>query len=126
MQTTAFQRRVAAAVGAVAAVTAISPVLAPSATADVEWGAIAISDAAKIAGKTWDAPTKSAANSAALSYCGHSDCQVLTSFNTCGAIAYNGSSYQGGYGTSLASAELDALGRLGGGSGSIISWACND
>src|SRR5579875_2887018 len=120
MNTTAFQRRVATAIGTAAAVTAISPVLAPAASADTEWGAIAISDAAKIAGKTWDAPTKSSANSSALSYCGHSDCQVLTSFNDCGAIAYNGNAYQGGYGTSLASAELDALGRLGG--GSIISW----
>jgi hypothetical protein len=124
MNNSAFHRRMAAAVGTAAAVTAISSVLAPTAQADTEYGAIAVSPSASVAGKAWDAPTRPSAESGAMSYCGHSDCKVLASFRGCGAIAYNGNAYQGGYGNSLATAELDALGTLGG--GSIVSWACND
>jgi uncharacterized protein DUF4189 len=129
MKTTAFQLRVATGVGAVAAVTAISTALAPAAAANPdEWGAIAISDSAKVAGKTWNAPTKAAADSGAMSYCGHSDCKLMVDFRSpdhnCGAVAMSASGYQGGYGATLAEAEKDALTTLGG--GSIISWACND
>lgn len=128
METTAFQRRAAAVVGTVAAVTAISTTLAPAALATDEWGAIAVSPSASVAGKTWDAPSESAARSSAMSYCGQSDCKVLVTFrsptNNCGAIAYNNGKYQGGYGASLSAAEQDALNLVGG--GTIVSWACND
>lgn len=130
MKTTAFQLRVATGVGTVAAVTAISTALAPVAAANPdEWGAIAISDSAKVAGKTWDAPTQAAADSAAMSYCGHSDCKLMVDFKSpthnCGAVAMGATKYQGGYGATLAAAEQDALSSLGE-SGTIISWACND
>ncbi len=127
METTAFQRRAAAVVGTAAAVTAISTTLAPAASATDEWGAIAISVSAQVAGKTWDAPSESAAKSSAMSYCGESDCQVLVTFrspvNNCGAVAANNGRYHGGYGATLAAAEQDAINQVGG--GTVVSWACN-
>jgi len=125
MQIRAFQRRAALAVGGMAAVTAMSAVLAPAAGADGYVGAIAISDSHKRYGRTTDAATKSAATAAAISTCGYTDCKVLVTFTACGAVAENDTAYAGGVGATLTAAEIDAVKNLGGGSGTIDAWGCN-
>jgi hypothetical protein len=124
MEMTAFQRRAAVALLSMAAATAMSTALAPAATADGYVGAIAYSRGGGMYGRAWDAPTKAAAVSAAMSACGYTDCQVLVTFTNCGAIAYDAAGdRQGGFGPTLGAAEQDALNRLGG--GWIDTWACN-
>lgn len=125
MELRAFQRRAAVAVGSMAMVTAMSAVVAPPASADDQWGAIAISDAHKVYGRTLHASTKSAAMSGATSVCGFSDCKVLVAFTACGAVAENAVKYAGGTGPTLTAAQLDAVRNLGGGSGKIDAWGCN-
>jgi Domain of unknown function (DUF4189) len=125
MQMRAVPRRVAVVLGSMAAVTAMSAALAPTAGADGQWGAIAISDAHKVYGRTLHASTKSAAMSGATSACGYSDCKVLVAFTACGAVAENAVKYAGGTGPTLTAAQLDAVKNLGGGSGTIDAWGCN-
>jgi hypothetical protein len=125
MQMHAFQRRAVVAVGSMAVVTAMCAALAPTAGADSEVGAIAISDAHKVYGRTLHASTAAAANAGALSACGYSDCKVLVTFPQCGAVAENAVKYAGGLGATLTEAELDAVRHLGGGSGTIDAWGCN-
>lgn len=74
-------------------------------------------------GKASCLETKIGADRVALDQCGVSDCQVIINFKLCGAVACNGSTYQGGDGISRSAAEQDALRRLGG--GQIINSACN-
>jgi hypothetical protein len=71
----------------------------------------------------WDYPTRADAEQTALDYCGYTSCKVLSTFKDCGAVAFDGSNLQGGYGPTLSSAIADAKSRLPG--GSIDSWACN-
>ncbi|MDT5349148.1 MAG: hypothetical protein QOH91_2435 [Mycobacterium sp.] len=125
MQMRAFQRHAAVVVGSMAAVTAMCAALAPTAGADDEFGAIAISDPHKVYGRSLHASTPSAAKSGAMSACGYSDCKVLTTFTACGAVAENAVKYAGGSGPTLTAAELDAVRNLGGGSGTIDAWGCN-
>ncbi|WP_031734773.1 DUF4189 domain-containing protein, partial [Mycobacterium tuberculosis] len=89
--------------------------------ADV-YGAIAYSGNGSW-GRSWDYPTRAAAEATAVKSCGYSDCKVLTSFTACGAVAANDRAYQGGVGPTLAAAMKDALTKLGG--GYIDTWACN-
>ncbi|WP_405492447.1 DUF4189 domain-containing protein [Nocardia sp. NBC_00511] len=79
---------------------------APTARADVGWGAIAVSSGGNI-GNAWDYNDKYAAENAALGQCGWGDCKVLTSFTGCGAVANSWSAglYTGGYGPNRGSAE---------------------
>jgi hypothetical protein len=123
MQMRAFQRHAAVVVGSMAAVTAMCAALAPTAGADDEFGAIAISDPHKVYGRSLHASTPSAAKSGAMSACGYSDCKVLTTFTACGAVAAKDHEYQGGIGPDLSAAMKDALSKLSG--GYIDTWACN-
>ncbi|WP_151834816.1 DUF4189 domain-containing protein [Mycobacterium avium] len=74
-------------------------------------------------GSSWRLPTQAAANQAAVERCGDIDCKVIINFNLCGAVAYDGATYQGGRGYTRQMAEDDALNRLGG--GKIVNWVCN-
>lgn len=122
MKSSNFTRRAAAAAMAVAAAGTISVAESGPAQAYVGWGAIAYSGNGSY-GTAWDYPSSAAAGQAAINSCGYSDCQVLSQFTGCGAVAANGSAFQGGVGTTLAAAEARALRLLGG--GWIDSWACN-
>jgi hypothetical protein len=125
MALTAFQRRAAVAVANVAAVTATIIALAPAAEADGYWGAIAHSRSGSLFARTKDAPSKAAAESAAMGACGNSDCKVLVTFTECGAVAENSNGdFAGGYGATLAAAEQDAANTLGT-AGWIGTWYCN-
>ncbi|OSC41048.1 DUF4189 domain-containing protein [Mycobacterium decipiens] len=116
------RRRFAVAVASVATATAMTVALAPAADAADVYGAIAYSGNGSW-GRSWDYPTRAAAEATAVKSCGYSDCKVLTSFTACGAVAADGKAYQGGVGPDLAAAMKDALTKLGG--GYIDTWACN-
>lgn len=129
MGLTAFHHRsprrtvVALANAAVAVAACIA--LAPAAQAGDQFGSIAYSPSGKLFGRTKDAPSRAAADSGAMSACGKSDCQVLVSFSDCAAVAENNAGdHAGGYGTTLAAAEQDAMKRLGT-AGWIGTWLCN-
>ncbi|RUP06047.1 MAG: DUF4189 domain-containing protein [Mycobacterium sp.] len=74
-------------------------------------------------GRSQGYSVKAKAEQVALQNCGQKDCRVIISFNLCGAVASDGSNYQGGTGYTRAAAEADALDRLGG--GQIVNWVCN-
>lgn len=129
MGLTAFPARVArgatVALTSLAAVTATLVVLAPAGHADGQYGAIAYSASGQLFGRTKDAPSRAAAESAAIGACGKSDCKVLVSFSECGAVAENNAGdHAGGYGSTLLAAEQDAMRRLGT-AGWIGTWLCN-
>lgn len=88
----------------------------------IHYGAIAYSPTGA-SGKSWGHPTKQRAQQAALEKCGLESCEVLTTFNLCGAVAYNGANYHGGSGYSRRMAEEDAMNNLGG--GWIVNWVCH-
>ncbi|OBF83603.1 hypothetical protein A5791_03170 [Mycobacterium sp. 852002-51163_SCH5372311] len=125
MEMRAFRRHAAVVVSSLAVVTAMSATLAPTARADDQHGAIAVSPAHRVYGRALHASTKSAADAGAMSACGYSDCKVLVDFTNCGAVAENATMYMGGYGNTLTEAELAAVRNLGGGSGTIVAWGCN-
>lgn len=131
--TSNFRRRAAFAVAGVAAAAAMSVTLVGPAGAresDINTGglpptyhgAIAVGPHGAV-GKSWDYPTRTNAENAALKVCGVTGCKVLSSFTRCGAVAHDGTRYQGGFGATQALAEDDAMTRLGG--GRIVIWACN-
>ncbi|OBK21304.1 DUF4189 domain-containing protein [Mycobacterium asiaticum] len=125
MGLTAFQRRAAVAVANIVLVGSTTIMLAPAVHADTYWGAIAHSRDGKVYGRTKNAPSKAAAESAAMGACGYSDCKLLVTFKECGAIAQNNNpDYAGGYGPTLAAAQADALKTLGT-PGWIGTWYCN-
>lgn len=120
-----FPRRAAVAMFGAAAVTATLVSVAPPAAADDQWGAIAYSPSGKLFGRTKDAPSSAAAQSAAMGACAKSDCKILVVFKQCGAIAENNAGdHAGGYGATLAAAEADAMKTLGT-AGWIGTWLCN-
>jgi serine/threonine-protein kinase len=84
-----------------------------SAAAQDNYGAIAFSPATGAHGWSYDYPSRSAAENAALANCGRyaSDCRVPIWFrNACGALAVGaGNGYGSGWGTSRAIAERYAL-----------------
>jgi hypothetical protein len=116
------RRRFTVAVASVATAAAMTVALAPTAGAADQYGAIAYSGNGSW-GRAWDYPTAGAAQATAVKNCAYSDCKVLTSFTGCGAVAYNGTTYQGGHGNTLSAAMKSALTQLGG--GYIDNWACN-
>ncbi|VAZ91856.1 hypothetical protein LAUMK4_01915 [Mycobacterium persicum] len=67
--------------------------------------------------------TRARAEQVALDQCGLDTCKVLISFKRCGAVAYDGTTYQGGGGLTLSVAMQDAIDKLGG--GRIVNWGCN-
>jgi hypothetical protein len=112
---------VTAAAVVVTAVASTVP-LAPSASAGGGWGAIAYAFSGAW-GRSQNYPTAPSAQQTAINYCGYSDCQVLVTFNACGAVAANGFVRGGGFGPDLGAAMADAQHKIGG--GWIDSWACN-
>jgi Domain of unknown function (DUF4189) len=106
----------------VLAAAAMSVVVAPDAQAALSYGAIAYANNGAGA-STWNYPTRRDAEQAALDYCGYTSCEVLSSFKDCGAVVYDGTSLQGGYGPTLSAAIADAKRRLPG--SYVDSWACN-
>lgn len=125
MALTAFQRRAAVMVADVAVAAASILAFAPVASADDYWGAIAFSPSGNLFGRAKHAPSKAAAESAALGACAKKDCKTLVIFKQCGAVAENDQGdLAGGYGSTLAAAQADALKTLGT-SGSIATWYCN-
>ncbi|ETW23938.1 MULTISPECIES: DUF4189 domain-containing protein [Mycobacterium] len=88
----------------------------------IHYGAIAYASSGA-SGKAWHQPTPARAAQVALEQCGDKSCEVFSSFKQCGAVAYNGSNYQGGAGLTRRAAEDDAMNRLGG--GWVVNWACN-
>lgn len=132
--TTQLLRRAALGVTGLLAVAAASVALVATAGAhDVSipelpipphthYGAIAYSPNGAW-GKLLHARTQSRAEIGALEQCGLDTCKVLSSFTRCGAVAYNGSRFQGGTGFTRPAAEQDALNDLVG--GWIVNWGCN-
>ncbi|BBX73477.1 hypothetical protein MSHI_13830 [Mycobacterium shinjukuense] len=88
----------------------------------IHYGAIAYAPSGA-SGKAWHQRTPARAAQVALEKCGDKTCKVISSFTRCGAVAYNGSKYQGGAGLTRRAAEDDAINRLG--NGWIVNWACN-
>ena len=117
------RRSAAVTLSTIAAAVLTVAVSAPAANAYTNYyGAIAVSSNGAT-GRAWDYSSETAASNAAESFCGYTDCESLTTFvNGCGAIAYDGSTYQGGRGDSLWEAQRSARSRLGG--GTIVSWVC--
>lgn len=73
-------------------------------------------------GRAGGYPLRSQADQIALERCGQQDCRVIISFNRCGAVSYDGVTYQGGRGKTRAMAEDDALNKRSG--GKIVNWMC--
>ncbi|SIH34884.1 putative secreted protein [Mycobacteroides abscessus subsp. abscessus] len=122
MRKNVLQRRMVAAVTSIVAAAGMTFVAAPVASAGNGWGAIAY---APNGANGWARGFSSSgsARGAALNSCGWTSCKVLTTFTGCGAVADNGSSFQGGTGPTLGAAMSDAMTRLPG--SWIDSWACN-
>ncbi|MHA7652928.1 DUF4189 domain-containing protein [Mycobacterium sp. ML4] len=89
----------------------------------MRYGAIAYSPRTGAWGTSRGYQVKAQAERVALEQCGENDCRVIISFNLCGAVASDGSNFQGGTGLSRQAAEQDALNRLGG--GRIVNSVCN-
>jgi Domain of unknown function (DUF4189) len=121
MTMSTYRRRFTVAVAAMTTAVATTVALAPAAGANDPWGAIAYTVTGWW-GRSQEYPTSGAAQQAALNSCAYSDCQVLVTFNACGAVAANGFVRAGGYGNNLAAAMQDALRKAG---GWIDNWACN-
>lgn len=88
------------------------------------YGAIAVGDRGGL-GYSWDNPTAIDAYNTAMMNCNSVDygCEVLTQFiDGCGAIAFNGRRWHGGYGPTLYAAEDDAIEYT---SDRIIKWVCD-
>jgi hypothetical protein len=122
MSTRNIRRRAVLAVAGTAAAVALSTLTAPVGNAELSYGAIAYAPNGSV-GTALDWSSRPVAEQGSLDACGYDDCKVLSSFSQCGAVAYDGNAFQGGTGPTLAAAEGDAMGRLGG--GWIDSWACN-
>ena len=132
MEMTAFPRR--AAVVTVAAVTMASfAAVTPAKAAGTYYGAIAYSGKSDSKGNPQgggvvNAPSQDAADSAAISNCGVSDCKVLIDFTDCAAAAFtktqSGGTIASAHGSSLEEAEQAALAKVGSG-GSIDLHGCN-
>lgn len=88
----------------------------------IHYGAIAYAPTGE-SGKAWRQPSPARAAQLALDQCGVKDCTVLSRFTSCGAVAHDGSRYQGGSGVTRGAAEGDAIYKLGG--GWIVNWLCN-
>jgi hypothetical protein len=101
-----FQRAAVVAAAVLAAATA-NMVVAPQAEAALSFGAIAY--AKNGAGASmWNYPSRADAEQTALDYSGYTSCEVLSSFKDRGAVVFDGSTLQGGYGPTLSSAIADA------------------
>jgi hypothetical protein len=143
MVMTAFQRRLAAAVVSLTAVTATSAAMAPPASAAPTttdtpsggqyWGSIAASqhlgdDGYPQLGGVKNMTTKADAEARAISNCGQSDCEAFIDFQDCGVAAYSPTTKHlvGGTGASLKAAQQAAAAKLGPGEqAKIMMQGCN-
>lgn len=127
MVMTNFRTRVTipAAVGAVAAAMAV--VVAPTASADESWGAIAVSPDGQSVGVATNQMNQYLADQAASNDCqqNNPDCNVLISFKApdCGAVATNGDHYFGDSGATQQEAEQNAMNQSPG--STVLRSACN-
>jgi Domain of unknown function (DUF4189) len=131
MEMTAFPRR--AAVVTVAAVTAMTAAAVTPASAATYYGAIAYSGKGDSkgypqGGGVVNAPTQEAADSAAITQCGQSDCKVLIDFSDCAAVAFtvtdSGGKLYSAHASTLKEAQAAALSKAGS-SGEIDKYGCN-
>ena len=132
--TTTLIRRTALGVAGLAAVAATSVTLVATAGAHdvsipelpipphIYYGAIAYAPTGEV-GIARRKVSSALAEMTALRECGASSCTVLSSFTRCGAVAYDGATFQGATGYTRAAAEQAAINSLGG--GRIVNWACN-
>lgn len=70
----------------------------------IHYGAIAYAPSGA-SGKAWHQRTPARAEQVALEKCGDKTCKVVSRFTRCGAVAYNGSKYQGGTGLTRRAAK---------------------
>ncbi|MGA5462466.1 DUF4189 domain-containing protein [Mycobacterium sp. NPDC050041] len=112
-------------VAAVAAAS-FSTVTSAPANAALYYGAIAYSGNGA-SGTAYNYSSRSEAETLAELVCGYTDCDTLTSFTGCGAVARNSTQAYGGSGPTLAAAQRKALASLrsSSGPGYIDAWACN-
>ncbi|BDD81166.1 hypothetical protein TPB0596_09290 [Tsukamurella pulmonis] len=117
------KKAVVAAVATASVAGGIQIAAAPTAgAAAYNFGAIAVASNGAT-GRSWDYPSRAAAERAALNSCGWGSCRVLASFaNGCGAVAETRTSFQGGTGRSLYAAQRSATSLAGG--GFIKVWVC--
>ena len=132
--TTKLMRRAALGVAGLAAVAATSVTLVATAGAHdvsipelpipprIYYGAIAYAPTGEV-GIARRKVSSTLAEITALRECGVNSCTVLSSFTRCGAVAYDGSKFQGATGYTRAAAEQAAMESLGG--GRIVTSACN-
>jgi len=120
MEMTAFPRR--AAIVSVAVVAAMSATVAPPARAGTYYGAIAYSGKGDSKGNPQgagvvNAPTRDAADEAAISNCGQSDCKVLIDFSDCAVVVYtkteSGGHLYSAHGSTLQEAAEAAVAKAG-------------
>ncbi len=98
-----------------------------SAEARDYYGAIAYSPSTHLYGYSYDHEYRSAAEDAAMNYCGQGDCSVAIWFrNACGALAIGSSGYGSGWGSNRSRAEAEALNSCRGYSDNcqIQQWVC--
>ena len=117
---------VAATVAGTALATAGAAQAATPAATGGYWASIAVSQRTGNVGYAYDAATLAAANNAAVSKCGASDCRVAVYVtNGCVAIAQ---ARNGAWGTAWsgtrAGAEQIALDHTAGSGARVIGWAC--
>lgn len=114
----------AAAVGAVGAAVVAPAALetAPAHAYGNYYGAIALNISDGTVGRAWDYDSYAEADSAALGACGYG-CKVVVDFvNGCGAVASSPDYWGYGRGSSLYTAQSNALYAAGG--GEIYTWVC--
>ncbi len=118
---TLSKKALIAAVATASVAGGIQIAAAPAANAAVNFGAIAVAGNGAT-GRSWDYPSRAAAERAALNSCGWRGCKVLASFsNGCGAVAENRTTYRGYAARSLGVAQRGALSLPG---SRIKVWQC--
>jgi hypothetical protein len=126
MTVTRFRTHAAIAASGAAVVAALGIAVAPSAYADEEWGAIAVSPDGKSIGVSTNQPNEYQANVAANSDCHQTNCNVLITFKSpdCGAVVKNGDQYFGDSGATQQEAEQNAMNQSPG--STVLRSACNN
>ncbi|MCS3780967.1 DUF4189 domain-containing protein [Tsukamurella ocularis] len=118
---TITKKALIAAVATASVAGGVQVAAAPAANAAVNFGAIAVASNGAL-GRSWDYPSRGAAERAALNSCGWGSCRVLASFSDgCGAVAENRTTFRGYAARSLRVAQNGALSLPG---SRIKAWQC--
>ncbi len=118
---TITKKALIAAVATASVAGGVQVAAAPAANAALNFGAIAVASNGA-SGRSWDYPSRAAAERAALNSCGWGSCKVLASFaNGCGAVAENRTTYRGYSAATLGAAQNGALTLPG---SRIKVWQC--